>query len=72
MAFVKRIFLVAAAAILALAACTTEEEGASPLPPPPVITLDSESSIYATKIGREIEIRPTYENADDASFARPR
>lgn len=69
MAFVKRIFLFAAAAILALAACTTEEEGASPLPPPPVITLDSESSIYATKIGREIEIRPTYENADDASFA---
>ena len=40
-----------------------------PRPAPPEITLDSPTSIYTVKSGREIEIRPTYKNADGATFA---
>lgn len=64
----KRLLHIAIFAIGFLAACTKEESGA-PLPSPPVITLDSPTSVYATKVGREIEIRPVYENAEAATFA---
>lgn len=38
----------------------TRPEGGNNLPP--VITLDSETSIYTVKVGREITISPSYEN----------
>lgn len=49
--------------LLALISCVKEEED-SPLLSAPVITLKEESSIYKTKIGREITIAPIYENTD--------
>lgn len=55
-------------AILWLAGCT-ESGRETPLPEPPVIALDSPTSIYTVKAGREIEIRPTYRNAEEATFA---
>lgn len=55
-------------AILLLAGCT-KSENEDPIPEPPVITLDSPTSIYTVKAGREIEICPTYENAGEATFA---
>lgn len=65
----KRNFLwtVAAIAVLLSAACS-KEEGESPLLDPPVITLDNQTAIYTAKAGREIEIRPSYEHADEATF----
>lgn len=62
------LYAVAVVAVLLSAGCS-QSEGEDPLPAPPVITLDSETAIYTVKAGREIEIRPTYENADDATFA---
>ena len=50
-----------------MASCS-DTGGKLSLPDPPIITLDSPTSIYTVKTGREIEIRPTYENAEDASF----
>lgn len=65
----NKIPYIALAVLLMLAACS-KEEGATPLPPsPPVIVLDSPTSVYTTKVGREIEICPAYENAGEATFA---
>lgn len=65
----NKIPYIALAMLLTLAACS-KEEGATPLPPsPPVIVLDSPTSVYTTKVGREIEICPAYENAGEATFA---
>lgn len=64
----ERFIRAALAALLCTTACT-KEEGESPLPPAPVITLDSPTSIYTAKTGRPIEIRPTVEHADGATFA---
>lgn len=36
---------------------------------PPVIELDSETGIYVTKIGKEVEITPTYSNVDFAVYS---
>lgn len=62
-------FHIAAVIAVALSASCSKCEEEAPLPEPPVITLDSETSIYTIKTGREIEIRPTYKNADEATFA---
>lgn len=64
----RRSLHIALFAIWLLTACT-KEEGGGPLPPLPVITLDSPTAVYTTKVGREIEIRPTYENVGKAAFA---
>lgn len=65
----NKIPYIALAMLLTLAACS-KEEGATPLPlSPPVIVLDSPTSVYTTKVGREIEICPAYENAGEATFA---
>lgn len=64
----KRYLSYIALALLSAAGCS-ESGDELPLPGPPVITLDSPTAIYTAKAGREIEIRPTYENADDARFA---
>lgn len=64
----KRLSYIAAVAIIFLSACR-KEEGEGPLPLPPVIMLDSPTSVYTTKVGREIEIRPSYENVEDAVYA---
>ena len=64
----ERFIRAALAALLCTTACT-KEKGESPLPPAPVITLDSPTSIYTAKTGRPIEIRPTVEHADGATFA---
>ncbi len=61
-------YILATLAFLLLAGCT-KCEYEDPIPDPPVITLDSPTSIYTVKTGREIEIRPTYENAEEATFA---
>jgi len=55
-------------AILLVTACS-RGEGETPSPEPPVIVLDSPTSIYTTKTGRAVEIRPSYENAEGAAFA---
>ena len=60
--------ILASLAILLLTGCT-KSENEEPIPEPPVITLDSPTSIYTVKAGREIEICPTYENAGEATFA---
>lgn len=66
----KCLLHIALIAICFLTACSKEEEGLTPLPPsPPVITLDSPTSVYTTKVGREIEICPAYENVGEATFA---
>ena len=57
-----------ALAMVVFAGCS-ETDRETPLPAPPVITLDSPTSIYTVKSGREIEICPTYENAGEATFA---
>ncbi|MDR2773186.1 MAG: cell surface protein [Tannerella sp.] len=62
-------FCTAIAIAVMLSAGCSPEEGENPLPGQPVITLDSPTSIYTVKVGREIEIQPTYENADEATFA---
>lgn len=36
---------------------------------PPVIVLDSETGIYVTKIGKEVAIKPSYENVDFAVYS---
>lgn len=59
--------ILATLAILLLAGCT-ECGPEEPLPEPPVITLDSPTSVYTVKAGREIEICPRYENAGEATF----
>lgn len=65
----NKIPYIALAVLLMLAACS-KEEGATPLPPSlPVIVLDSPTSVYTTKVGREIEICPAYENVGEATFA---
>ena len=64
----KYTLIVVAIAVALLTACS-KEEGENPLPLPPVITLDNPTAIYPAKVGRGIEIRPSYENADDATFA---
>lgn len=66
----KHLLRIALFAICFLIACTKEEEGEAPLPPSlPVIVLDSPTSVYTTKVGREIEICPVYENVGEATFA---
>lgn len=60
--------LLATLAILLLAGCT-KSQNEDPIPEPPVITLDSPTSVYTVKTGRKIEIRPTYRNAEEATFA---
>lgn len=64
----KRNFFYAILVTVLLTACS-KEQGENPRPLPPVITLDSETAIYPAKVGREIEIQPSYDNADDAKFA---
>lgn len=59
--------LTALAVMLRITTACTVEEGEGPLPPAPVITLDSETSIYTTKTGRTIEIRPTITSPDEAT-----
>lgn len=63
----NRIPYIALAMLLMLTACS-KEEGETPLPSPPVVTLDGGSAILTTKAGREIEIRPDYRNAEEATF----
>ena len=64
----KRLYQIAIAVAFLSAACS-KGENPDPLPDPPVITLDSPTAIYPAKAGREIEIRPSYEHAEDATFA---
>ena len=63
----KRLYQIAIAVAFLSAACS-KGENPDPLPDPPVITLDSPTAIYPAKAGREIEIRPSYEHAEDATF----
>ncbi len=63
----NRIPYIALAMLLLLTGCT-KEEGETPLPSPPVVTMAGGSTILTTKAGRGIEIRPDYENADEALF----
>ena len=64
----KRLYQIAIAVAFLSTACS-KGENSDPLPDPPVITLDSPTAIYPAKAGREIEIRPSYEHAEDATFA---
>lgn len=63
----KRLYQIAIAVAFLSTACS-KGENPDPLPDPPVITLDSPTAIYPAKAGREIEIRPSYEHAEDATF----
>ena len=70
----KTIFRCACASLILLLCSCSKEETVDKQPPaerpePPVITLDSPTSIYTAKTGREIEIRPTYLHAEEATFA---
>ena len=60
---------IAALLVILLATGCSKDDDTPPRPAPPEITLDSPTSIYTVKSGREIEIRPTYKNADGATFA---
>ena len=63
----KRLYQIAIAVAFLSTACS-KGENPDPIPDPPVITLDSPTAIYPAKAGREIEIRPSYEHAEDATF----
>ncbi len=53
--------------ILGLASCTAIDDPNSGSSIAPIITLDSENSIYTTKVGESITISPTYEHLDESS-----
>lgn len=61
-------YILAILVVVLIAGCT-KSENEDPIPEAPVITLDSPTSIYTVKAGREIEICPTYKNAREATFA---
>ena len=52
-----------------LVACSDDKKEEEPLPvPPPVITLDSESGVYVTKVGKSLTLRPDVENTAGAEY----
>lgn len=55
--------------LFALFACNKDEVIEGNVDQKPVITLDSETGVYVTKIGKEITISPTVEYADNAIFS---
>ncbi len=52
--------------ILITSSCNKDEVIVST--PPPVIRLDNPSGIYTVKVGREVVMAPSYENAEEAAF----
>lgn len=52
--------------VVIASSCNIDEEITTSLPPK--IQLDSETGIYTVKVGRELEIAPNYENAEDATY----
>lgn len=62
------IFKILAFAIL-FASCNKDDVITTVTKQVPVINLDSDTGIYTIKVGRELTIAPTYENADDALYA---
>lgn len=53
--------------IMALSACRAIDDPESGSSIAPIITLDSENSVYTTKVGESITISPTYEHLDQTS-----
>ena len=55
---------------VALAAAACNKDGEITLPDSkPRITLDSETGVYAAKIGRAVTITPTVENEGEAAYS---
>lgn len=52
-----------------LCSCNKDSEIVQEVSLPPTIELDSEDGIYVVKIGREIQIKPTYQNVDYAIYS---
>ena len=53
--------------VVVASSCNIDEEITASLPPK--IYLDSDSGVYTVKVGREVVIAPSYENAEGATYS---
>ena len=53
--------------VVVASSCNIDEEITASLPPK--INLDSDSGVYTVKVGREVIIAPSYENAEGATYS---
>ena len=60
-------FLFLSVIVVVASSCNIDEEITTSLPPK--IHLDSTSGIYTVKVGREVIIAPSYENAEGATYS---
>ncbi len=60
-------FIILSVLVVVTSSCNIDEEITASLPPK--IYLDSDSGVYTVKVGREVIIAPSYENAEGATYS---